>query len=144
MKCRLDQLVNEGKTLKNESTKQFAALHDEITSAMQSLLIQPAQMSNGASKCRDTNRERLAQLSKSLAKLQTLTSLISRENNILQRLSFPTMYDREDSIRYAESGTFSWMVEQQSTKKDEDHRDDDSESLSEVLLRTNENVLDLT
>jgi hypothetical protein len=131
--------------LKNESTKQFAALHDEITNAMQSLQLQPARMSNGASKCRDTNAERLAKLSKSLAKLQTLTSLISRENIILQCLSFPSIYDREDSIHDAENGTFSWMVERQSPVDggDDHDSDDDWETVTKVLLCTSEDVSNL-
>lgn len=145
MKCRLDRLLHEGTTLKNESTKQFAALRDEITNAMQSLQLQPAQISVGASKCRETNAKRLAQLSKSLAKLQPLTTLISRENKILQCLSFPSMYDREDSIHDAESGTFSWMVEKQSIGDGEDDYDDDSQSVHKVSsLCTGEDVSNLT
>ena len=111
---------------------------------MQSLQLQPAQINNAASKCRDTNAESLAQLSNSLVKLQILTSLISRENIILQCLSFPSMYDREDSINDAESGTFSWMVEKQnigdgqymgdrkSIRDGENDNDDNFQSVSNV------------
>lgn len=56
----------------------------------------------------------MAKLGASLFEFQTVTSSISRENKILERLAFTSMYSRENNIENAESGTFAWMIDEES------------------------------
>ena len=53
----------------------------------------------------------LAGIRFSLSRLQLMMNSISRENRILRRLCFDSMYAREDAIAEAESGTFRWILE---------------------------------
>lgn len=48
-----------------------------------------------------------------------MTSLISQENKILERLAFTSMYSRENNIENAESGTFAWIVDEESQLADD-------------------------
>lgn len=53
----------------------------------------------------------LSRLCELLPKLRDMTTSISQENCILQRLKFSTIYTREDSIQDATNGTFAWIVQ---------------------------------
>lgn len=48
-----------------------------------------------------------------------MTVTISQENKILERLAFTSMYSRENSIDNAESGTFAWIVDEESRPADD-------------------------
>ncbi|OJJ84829.1 uncharacterized protein ASPGLDRAFT_1517109 [Aspergillus glaucus CBS 516.65] len=67
-----------------------------------------------------------------LVKLQNVTTSISSENHILQRLMFSFMYQREDSISDAVTGTFAWMVNESDNKAGSQQKDileDDEETM---------------
>jgi ABC-type glutathione transport system ATPase component len=79
-----------------------------------------------------------------MTKIEIRARALPRENAVLRRLYFDTMYSREDNISMAESGTFKWMLgeqdaassrssisgsvatESQSNSQDEDEAVDDS------------------
>lgn len=48
-----------------------------------------------------------------MAKIEIRARALPRENAVLRRLYFDTMYSREDTISMAESGTFKWMLGEQ-------------------------------
>jgi hypothetical protein len=55
----------------------------------------------------------LAELRGIMAKIEIRARALPRENAVLRRLYFDTMYSREDNISMAESGTFKWMLGEQ-------------------------------
>lgn len=61
----------------------------------------------------------LAELGASLSKFQAVTTSISRQNELLKRLAFESMYSRENNIENAESGTFAWMVDEEYQSADD-------------------------
>lgn len=61
----------------------------------------------------------LAELGASLSKFQAVTTSISRQNELLKRLAFASMYSRENNIENAESGTFVWMVDEEYQSADD-------------------------
>lgn len=113
MKEKLDKIESEAKQLQNETAKQLHTIRNEIITSIQALQLQPRpaqktpeNMDNPPSLPHGS----LGKIGILLLKLQSVTTSISSENHILQRLMFPSMYKREDGISDAETGTFSWMV----------------------------------
>jgi hypothetical protein len=89
-------------------------LHQTILTLVDSLQSAPAQDKPYGSK-----EGPLAKLGASLFEFQTVTTSISRENKILERLAFTSMYSRESNIDNAESGTFTWMVDEESQRAED-------------------------
>jgi hypothetical protein len=54
----------------------------------------------------------LAELGALLSEFQSVTTSLSHQNKVLERLAFKSMYSREGSIEKAESSTFGWMVDE--------------------------------
>ncbi|KAJ0415404.1 hypothetical protein BJY00DRAFT_265446 [Aspergillus carlsbadensis] len=104
---QLAALRSEGKALRNTTTSQLDELYMAIGSLVSSVQSTSAQdKSNGS---RDVQ---LVELNASLSEFQSVTTSLSRQNKVLQRLAFPSMYSREGSIESAESNTFAWMVDE--------------------------------
>ncbi|CAI7632139.1 unnamed protein product [Penicillium glandicola] len=112
--CQLEALRSEGKALQNQTTSQLDELYRTILMLVDSLQSAPAQDKPYGSK-----EGPLAKLGASLSKFQTVTTSISRENKILERLAFTSMYSRGNNIENAESGTFAWMVDEESQPADD-------------------------
>jgi hypothetical protein len=93
---------------------QLEELYQTISTLVDSLQSAPAQ-----DKSYGSNEGPLAKLGASLLEFQTVTTSISRENKILERLAFTSMYSRENNIENAESGTFAWMVDEESQPADD-------------------------
>jgi hypothetical protein len=70
----------------------------------------------------------LAEIRFSLSRLQLMMNSISRENRILRRLCFDSMYAREDAIAEAETGTFGWILEDRDYESSEVVKDYSDES----------------
>jgi hypothetical protein len=78
----------------------------------------------------------LAEICFSLSRLQLMTKSMSRENRILRRLCFESIYAREDAIAKAESGTFRWILEETDYKSSEvvkDCMDESEDTASEGI-----------
>lgn len=59
-----------------------------------------------------SKKDPLAELGALLSEFKTVTTSLSQQNKVLERLAFRSMYSREGSIEKAESSTFAWMVEE--------------------------------
>ncbi|KAJ6003064.1 hypothetical protein N7451_005611 [Penicillium sp. IBT 35674x] len=106
---QLETLRSESKALQNQTAFQLDELHQTILTLVDSLQSAPAQGKSDGSK-----EGQLTTLGTSLFEFQTMTSSISRENEILKSLAFASVYSRENNIENAESGTFAWMVDEES------------------------------
>lgn len=80
----------------------------------------------------------LAELGTSLSKFQAVATSISRQNELLKRLAFKSMYSRENNIDNAESGTFAWMVDEEYQSADDQSGSSiDSEEVEIMIKRQN-------
>ncbi|KAJ5704545.1 hypothetical protein N7536_000234 [Penicillium majusculum] len=111
---QLESLRSEGKALRNQTTSRLDELHQTISTLVDSLQSAPAQDGAYGSK-----EGPLAELGSSLSKFQAVTTSISRQNKLLKRLAFTSMYSRENNIENAESGTFEWMVDEEYQSADD-------------------------
>ena len=118
VKSQLDALRNEGQSLRNETTKRLDALHQDIATLIETISSTPPPYESNLAK-RDTKKASLTRLADALSSFQSTTRSISRENHVLSRLVFPSMYSRGDNIEDPESGTFTWIVEEESPPKDD-------------------------
>lgn len=116
VKSQLEALRNEGQSLRNETTKRLDALHQDIATLIETMSSAPPPYESNLAK-RDTEKASLTRLADALSSFQSTTKSISRENYILSRLVFPSMYSRGDNIEDPESGTFTWIVEEESPPK---------------------------
>ncbi|KAL5340071.1 hypothetical protein BJX70DRAFT_397086 [Aspergillus crustosus] len=100
----LEALRSKGKSLQNRATSRLDELYESIPARVESLQSISAQ---------DKSHEGpLAEFGVLLAEFQSVTTSLSRQNKVLERLAFPSMYSREGSIERAESSTFAWMVDE--------------------------------
>lgn len=110
----MEALRSESKALQNQATIQLDELYQSI-----SMLVDSLQSATAQEKSYGSKGEPLAKLGASLFEFQTVTTSISRENKILERLAYTAMYSRENTIENAESGTFAWMVNEESQLADD-------------------------
>lgn len=123
VKIQLETLRSEGKSLGNETTKRLDSLHQDITNLIQAMSSKAPQYgSNPINK--DLKDESLVRLGEALSNFHSTTRSMSWQNHILSRLVFPSMYRRGDSIEDPESGTFTWMVEEESDTDEESETDE--------------------
>ncbi|KAJ5693377.1 hypothetical protein N7462_002800 [Penicillium macrosclerotiorum] len=111
---QLEALRSEGQALQNITTTQLDGLYQTISTLVDRLQSTAAQDDSDRSE-----KEPLTKLSDSLFKFRSMTSTMSRENKILECLAFPSMFNREDRIENAESGTFAWIVDEKFQSTDE-------------------------
>ncbi|KAL3487084.1 hypothetical protein BJX62DRAFT_241388 [Aspergillus germanicus] len=79
----------------------------------------------------------LGELAASLSEFQSVTTSLSRQNKVLERLAIPSMYNREGRIEKAKNSTFAWMVDQGAQSSNDlssattgsDSKDDDYERI---------------
>ncbi|KAJ6084564.1 hypothetical protein N7486_011364 [Penicillium sp. IBT 16267x] len=116
VESQLDALRNEGQSLRNETTKQLDALHQDIATLIETMSSTPPPYESNLAKS-GPEEASLTRLGDALSSFQSTTKSISQENHILSRLVFPSMYSRGDNIEDPESGTFTWIVEEKSPLK---------------------------
>ncbi|CAL5875049.1 uncharacterized protein PFLUO_LOCUS9352 [Penicillium psychrofluorescens] len=116
VKSRLDALRNEGQSLRNETTKQLDALHQDIATLVEAMSSTPPPYKSNLAKS-GPEEASLTRLGDALASFQSTTKSISQENHILSRLVFSSMYSRGDNIEDPEGGTFTWIVEEEPSLK---------------------------
>ncbi|KAL2782621.1 hypothetical protein BJX66DRAFT_172511 [Aspergillus keveii] len=104
---QLAALRREAKALRNTTTSQLDELYLSISG-----LVRSVQWASAQDELDGLNNRLLQELSASLSEFQSVTTLLSHQNKVLQRLAFPSMYSREGSIERAESNTFAWMVDE--------------------------------
>jgi hypothetical protein len=144
----LEALRSEGEALQSQTTSQLDDLHQTILALIQSLQINPA-----ANMIHGPTETSLAQLGGSLLDFHTVATSFLRENRVLERLVFDSMYERENYIENSESGTFAWMIDEEFESIDDQgvapiqpqDKIDDSEMVSQrshhKRVRTKQKIL---
>ncbi|CZR70135.1 uncharacterized protein PAC_20036 [Phialocephala subalpina] len=108
IKDHLDNIQQEGVKLSSQSAEQISELRKELASSVQQLRAAPLKTADDAAV-----PQLLAELRDIMAKIEIRPRALPKENAVLRRLYFDTMYSREDNISMAESGTFKWMLGEQ-------------------------------
>lgn len=116
VKSQLEALRSEGQSLRNETTKRLDTLYQDIATLIETIPSTAFPDKTNLAK-RDTEKASLTRLADALSSFQFTTKSISRENHILSRLIFPSMYSRGDNIEDPESGTFTWIIEEEPSPK---------------------------
>jgi hypothetical protein len=80
------------------------------------------------------------EIRRSLSKLQSMMKLVSKENRILGRLRFQSMYTRQDTIGEAESGTFGWILEDEDDRSTSSCEIDDGASHGSSAIHRDEDI----
>jgi hypothetical protein len=97
--------------MSTETASQFTSLRKELGQAVQEFLKKSDENIETNRNNESEQVKSLAEIRNSLSRLYVLADSMSRENRILRRLYFKSMYSREDTIANAESGTFAWILE---------------------------------
>lgn len=105
IKAQLDGIETETSQMRAYSAHQFSNLRKELDRAVQEALRNAQQNS-------ENEHESMKDIRLGLSKLLSQARSIKQENYILCRLYFDSMYKREDTVADAESGTFTWIVEE--------------------------------
>ena len=97
--------------MSTETASQFTCLRKELQQAVQEFLKRSDDNVETNRNNESEQMKSLAEIRNSLSRLYLLANSMSRENRILSRLYFKSIYSREDTIANAESGTFTWILE---------------------------------
>ena len=97
--------------MSTETASQFTCLRKELEQAVQEFLKRSDDNVETNRNNESEQMKSLAEIRNSLSRLYVLANSMSRENRILSRLYFKSIYSREDTIANAESGTFTWILE---------------------------------
>ena len=98
-KIQLDKIQKEGIRLSTESAKRFAYLRRELEQAVWELREKSNKNVVGTNHNDEAEHVKsLSEIRFSLVRLQLMAKSISRENCILRRLYFDSMYARESCV----------------------------------------------
>lgn len=108
-------------------------------------LVQSLQLAPAVDMVQQSTETSLGKLLTSLTDFQTVATSFSRENKVLQRLVFKSMHDRENCIEDSETGTFAWMVDEDSESEPvDDQRDHPVESQDNTIEMASQRYHDKT
>lgn len=131
--------------MSTETASQFTCLRKELGQTVQEFLKKSDENIETNRNNESEQMKSLAEIRNSLSRLYVLANSMSRENRILSRLYFKSMYSREDTIADAESGTFAWILENGDDKPSHSvramsHSSEDAASESESSSHREEEV----
>ncbi len=123
----LDKLQQEGRDYSVESARQLGDIRGQLKCILEKIFSPPAGEQFGLSPTAEgpssqdvdvsptqavteAASDSLRQLRDILTSLETMTRRLPKENSILSRLYFDSMFRREDAVDNAEEGTFEWIV----------------------------------
>ncbi|KAG8528462.1 uncharacterized protein KY384_007380 [Bacidia gigantensis] len=131
----LDRLAESHRRLEIASVNQSATLRKEITSSLREVVKEHGKNPGGETECMAFQLP--STLQGNLRQLATTSTVLQRQIEIIESLKFPGMNDREDNIKIAHPGTFTWLLEDET----EDY-DNDIDEQSKILdwLRTGSGI----
>jgi len=131
IKSQLDQLEATVLNLSSESATQLAQLRQDILRDVKQL----QQDSAGTDSIPPTIelKHGIGKVRRSLNALSSKIDAVRRESIILQNVFFSSMNLREEAIKDPESGTFKWMIEEESEESEEEYEEAPEEALEGAL-----------
>ncbi len=112
VKIQLENIEKESSLLATESATQFRCLRRDLMKAIQENLARSAPDAGCRAVVETRKAKSLGDIRSSLSKIASMAESLPRENQVLRRLYFDSVYSREDMISDAESKTFTWIVEE--------------------------------
>ncbi|KAH6694283.1 hypothetical protein BKA61DRAFT_662945 [Leptodontidium sp. MPI-SDFR-AT-0119] len=145
VKAQLDKMHAECMHLANESAKHMTEVHKDLSQNIKQLRDMTSRSGESERRAGIEDKQILTEVRVSLSKLVLLTKNITRENSVLKRLYFQSMYQREDSVEDPDGGSFGWILgsrAEQDCNEEGSQIFDSASSFRSVSTRSSSNLIE--
>jgi energy-coupling factor transporter ATP-binding protein EcfA2 len=131
--------------LSNENAKHMTEVHKDLSQNIKQLRDMTNRSGESEQRAGIEDKQILTEIRASLSKLVLLAKNITRENSVLKKLYFKSMYQREDSVEDPDGGSFGWIL---GSQVEEDCNEEDSQafdpanSFRSVSTRSSSNLIE--